>query len=1005
MANIKNFGIVGLGSDVQFGKGGAKLVQTAGTFAAKTADNAAFVRFAIANAVAADDAVTLAQLNAAVAASGANLSLLQGEVDRIETATGLNADGTYTAAAEGILATATSLKDADDKLAAALVAEAAARAAADSDLSNAVTAVDGRATAIQSELNASQASIGLNADGSLELADGNYLAGKETIVAAVEALDAAAKSAADAAAAAQADATAAQSDVDALDTRVTADIADLESNAAAQQALIDANTTKNADQDGRLTALETATGAALDAKFEAIEANAVAQQAEIDAAEAATTALTGRVATAESDINALKTRAGNIEANAVALSGRVDTVQSDLDTAEAAHAALAANAIVKDGSVAFTADQSMGGRALTNVATPVNAGDAANKSYVDGAVANLGNAFEYQGVLAGGEEGSATDLEASIIAGKREVGDYYKVTTAGYFKFGAEGDEFYFNLNDGLVFNTQGGFDKVDNTNSEVKGTVGQIAVSGSADTGFAVSIDGAYTAARQKEVTDEANARVAADAVLTTAVADVAADLADEVAARTAADAALQGELDGTQADLANAVAAYKAADTALGVRIEGVESDLAEEVAARQALATANTAKEAEQDGRLTALETAATADDSRLAALEAKDTVHEGLLSGLESNAAAQDVRLDDLEAKDTVHENRMTAIEADVTALEGNAVAQQTAIDGLDTRLDTAESNITALQSNAVAQQTAIDDLEDALENLSQDTITSLNKVYTVHAANTSADVASTEADTKLEIKLADGEVRMAAVSSEANADLRLVAQGTGQVIIGDEGVGIIQSDDNFDMTVAAGAGNQTLHLKGKKVAIESDAGVAIASFESAGSAKAKVSTTDAAVSFAAEGDAVDVDLVFDPKGAGRVDVSGAKVVNVADGVAATDAVNKGQLDAAVAASEVGHVVSKSVSVAATNGQVTIGAVTGMVTRVRVVVLTAYNTGATISVGTDALASDLVAAADVDETAAGVYIIETARDYAAANLVVTIAGATAGSAKVYVEYIKA
>ena len=1002
MANIKNFGIVGLGSDVQFGKGGAKLVQTAGTFAAKTADNAAFVRFAIANAVAADDAVTLAQLNAAVAASGANLSLLQGEVDRIETATGLNADGTYTAAAEGILATATSLKDADDKLAAALVAEAAARAAADSDLSNAVTAVDGRATAIQSELDASQASIGLNADGSLELADGNYLAGKETIVAAVEALDAAAKSAAVAAAAAQADATAAQSDVDALDTRVTADIAELESNATAQQALINANTTKNADQDGRLTALETATGEALDAKFSAIEANAVAQQAEIDAAEAAATALTGRVATAEGDINALKTRAGNIEANAVALSGRVDTVQSDLDAAEAAHAALAANAIVKDGSVAFTADQSMGGHALTNVATPVNAGDAANKSYVDGAVANLGNAFNYVGTLSGGADAeSAFDL-ATLPTDGKNVGDYYKVIANGYFKLGAETK--YFNTNDGLVFNKDGKIDKIDNTDADVDGTVGQIVVDGNVDTGFIVSIDGAYTAARQKEVTDEANARVAADAILTTAVADVVSDLADEVAARTAADAALQGELDGTQADLANAVAAYKAADTALGVRIDGVESDLADEVAARQALATANTAKEAEQDGRLTALETAA-ADDSRLAALEAKDIVHDGLLSGLESNAAAQDVRLDDLEAKDTVHENRMTAIEADVTALEGNSVAQQTAIDGLDTRLDTAESNITALQGNATAQQAEIDALEDALENLSQDTITSLNKVYTVHAANTSADVASTEADTKLEIKLADGEVRMAAVSSEPNADLRLVAQGTGQVIIGDEGVGIIQSDDNYDMTVAAGAGNQTLHLKGRKVAIESDAGVAIASFESAGSAKAKVSTTNAAVSFAAEGDAADVDLVFDPKGAGRVDVSGAKVVNVADGVAATDAINKGQLDAAVAASEVGHVVSKSVSVAATNGQVTIGAVTGMVTRVRVVVLTAYNTGATITVGTEGLASDLVAAADVDETAAGVYIIETARDYAAANLVVTIAGATAGSAKVYVEYIKA
>jgi hypothetical protein len=44
----------------------------------------------------------------------------------------------------------------------------------------------------------------------------------------------------------------------------------------------------------------------------------------------------------------------------------------------------------RDGSVAFTADQSMGSHKLTNVLAPTNPLDAANKSYVDAAVAGLG---------------------------------------------------------------------------------------------------------------------------------------------------------------------------------------------------------------------------------------------------------------------------------------------------------------------------------------------------------------------------------------------------------------------------------------------------------------------------------------------------------------------------------------------------------------------------------------------------------------------------------------
>ncbi len=48
-----------------------------------------------------------------------------------------------------------------------------------------------------------------------------------------------------------------------------------------------------------------------------------------------------------------------------------------------------ANFILRGGTVAFTADQSMGGFKLTNVATPVSTGDAANKAYVDARASGL----------------------------------------------------------------------------------------------------------------------------------------------------------------------------------------------------------------------------------------------------------------------------------------------------------------------------------------------------------------------------------------------------------------------------------------------------------------------------------------------------------------------------------------------------------------------------------------------------------------------------------------
>lgn len=74
--------------------------------------------------------------------------------------------------------------------------------------------------------------------------------------------------------------------------------------------------------------------------------------------------------------------AGNLAATDV--QGALNELQSDVDTR-----ALDSAVIKKNGSVAYTADQSMGGFKLTNLAAPSAASDAATKGYVDNALEGL----------------------------------------------------------------------------------------------------------------------------------------------------------------------------------------------------------------------------------------------------------------------------------------------------------------------------------------------------------------------------------------------------------------------------------------------------------------------------------------------------------------------------------------------------------------------------------------------------------------------------------------
>jgi len=218
------------------------------------------------------------------------------------------------------------------------------------------------------------------------------------------------------------------------------------------------------------------------ATAEDLSAAVSALEGKIDTVEASAGLETNGSFAAHTTSNYMNT-ATSLKGSDVLLDSALKGVDDRLVTVEGAF-------INKNGSVAFTADQSMGSNKLTNLATPTASTDAATKGYVDTRVDALGAAFNYVGTVNGGVDGAAAYDMNSLPSGGKDTGDYYKVATAGFFKIGAEGTPFYANLNDGLVWNNVGGIDIIDNTNSTVSGTADFISVTGAADTGFVVDID-----------------------------------------------------------------------------------------------------------------------------------------------------------------------------------------------------------------------------------------------------------------------------------------------------------------------------------------------------------------------------------------------------------------------------------------------------------------------------------------------------------------------------------
>jgi peptidoglycan hydrolase CwlO-like protein len=1058
MANIKNFGIVGVGSGVQFGKGGAQLIQTSGTFAAKNAAGNAFVRFQIADGASDGDAITFNQLTNAVTLIDANAAAIQSELNNTQVGAGLAEDGSYTPPeGSNYLTNATSLANAAAALDTALFAETTARIDGDNALANTIANATSGLGMMQAEIDQIETSVGLGTDGTLTLAAGNYLANAIDLVGAIETLDGVLGQT-------NSDLANVTSDVDGF----TQDISDLSNAVAGAEANVVA-------LSGRVDLVEAnsiAQGGLIDDLRTDVDANSALLQSTIANVATNTADIannTADIANNTSDISDLDGRVTALEnadyGNAIAdvaqdlldetnarvaadsaLASDIANVVSDVVDVEAEVSALSANAVLKDGSVMMTGTFDLGGNIIANVATPNAASDAANKDYVDTKVATLGNAFNYIGTLAGGPDAAnAFVLEDNIIPADRSAGDYYKVTTAGYFVM-EEGDTAnaaYFNVNDGLVFNTGGTFDKIDNTDSVVTGTVAEITVTGSVDTGFVVGIDGAYTAARQQEVSDEANSRANADDLL-------AQNISDETNARVAADSALAS-------DIANVVADLDALEGALEAEIANTNANVAV-VAADLANTNANVAS---LDGRVTALENnddlsnAIAELEAEIANTNANVAVVAADLANTNSNVATVVSDLNDEISRATQAESDLSnaiadtnanvaLVAADLANTDANVATVASDVANAQAEIDAIETgaglgadgsytanasshylaNATTLKSADEFLDTALFELANTVATLSQDTIKTIDGLNSVHVADdlitmslnvggnavaVANVVAGANTNTNLVMDFTNAdEIKLAAFGDSADVDLRLIAQGQGHVIIGETGVGVIQADDGYDMTVAAGTG-ANLNLIGALVDVRDEANNLITQFAGAGGATAYSTLTNGntSVSFGAAGAETDIDLVFAPKGAGTVNMSSARVVNVANATASTDAVNKGQLDTAISTAAVGVVKTAVATLPATSGTVNIGEITGTVLRIRVLINNAYDDGSTITVGTTGTPNDLAADTDIDESTPGIYVIETAKDYSAQTVTATVTNATGenGAAKVVVEYLTA
>tara|TARA_B100001094_G_scaffold181829_1_gene176196 strand:+ start:12293 stop:15394 length:3102 start_codon:yes stop_codon:yes gene_type:complete len=252
-------------------------------------------------------------LDAAVAA-------VQSEVDASQTGAGLDANGGYTAdGSSNYITAATSLHDADSRL------DAQIKTVADSVAGSVSSGI----TALENEVDAIEAAVGLASDGSFDSFSGtNYLDSTTTVKGAAEALD-----------------TQVKTNEDAVAQEVTDRTAAVTAEASARSAADTSEATSRANADAAL-------------------------QSELDATQ------TGAGLAADGSMTA------HSGSNYIDGSGNLKAVDAALDAAIAAVSVVADAAVEKAGDT-MAGTLNMSNNRITNLPSPTDDADAATKAYVD----------------------------------------------------------------------------------------------------------------------------------------------------------------------------------------------------------------------------------------------------------------------------------------------------------------------------------------------------------------------------------------------------------------------------------------------------------------------------------------------------------------------------------------------------------------------------------------------------------------------------------------------
>ena len=364
--------------DTQVGAG----LGTDGSYTADATTNYITAATSLKNADFRLDAQIKANADAIISMGAGNIQDLQDEVDDTQSSVGLNSDGTLPAYANNnSFAANASIKAAVE----GVDAQVALNTTAIASLGSSQAITD-----LQAELDASQASVGLNSDGTYSAHSGsNYMDSDTSVKGALSSLDSQIKTNEDAIAL-KADATSLssvdarlitaegeidtlQSEMDAVESDVATNAADIATNVAdiaTVNAAIDAHEVEHNANVAAVNAIEASVGLNVDGTYSApvgtnylgsatsVRNEITRLDTQVKSNEDDITTNTGDIATLQSDVSTNTTNiatntsgVSGLDARLTTAEGEIDTLQTEMDSVEADVATNTASISTNSGNI------------------------------------------------------------------------------------------------------------------------------------------------------------------------------------------------------------------------------------------------------------------------------------------------------------------------------------------------------------------------------------------------------------------------------------------------------------------------------------------------------------------------------------------------------------------------------------------------------------------------------------------------------------------------------